>query len=73
MKPPKALHIGCLVLRGFAPAEAERVAAALRGGLERRLAGERPAVRAGDTGARAAEQLMQHVAAAPSRRRGGGS
>jgi len=62
MKPPKRVRIERLVLHGFAPAEAGRVAAALRDGLERRLAGERPAVKTGDAGAAAAEQVMQRLA-----------
>lgn len=71
MKRPSKVRIERLVLRGFDPAQAERIAAALRGGLERRLAGGSPAVQPGDVGAGAAGQLMQRFDEADTTPRGG--
>jgi hypothetical protein len=71
MKRPSKVRIERLVLRGFDPSQAERIAAALRSGLERRLAGGSSAVQPGDAGAGAAEQLMQRLDAVDTTPRGG--
>jgi hypothetical protein len=71
VKRPRKVRIERLVLHGFEPAQAARVAEALRAGLERRLAGASPAARPGDAGAAAAEQLMQRLPAADKTPRGG--
>jgi hypothetical protein len=70
MKRPTKLRIERLVLRGFSRAQAEQVAAALKSGLERGLAGA-SAVPPGDAGAAAAEQIMQRLAGADTTPRGG--